>query len=75
MTFTVDVGGIVCDGVSDSKIDDFELTVDNDKVPRLQIRMDDLLFVGDTHGLQHLAYKPSINFCDDFQEGCQTCCQ
>lgn len=54
VAFAVDIGGIVCDGIGDSKVDEFELTTNDDEIRRLQVGMDDFLFMDDMNSLEHL---------------------
>ena len=66
MTFAVNVCGVVCDGVGNSEVDEFELTADNDEICRLQIGVDNLFFVDDMDSLQHLTQQFSVSFRNRF---------
>ena len=55
LVVTLDVRRIVCDRICNPKVNQLELALDQDKIGRLQIRMDDFFFVNNMHSLQHLA--------------------
>lgn len=52
-----DVGRVVGDGLGDAKVDELEATFDEDKVGRLEIRVNDVLIVNDLDRLEHLVEK------------------
>lgn len=54
LMISLNVCSVIRDGIGDTKVDQFQLTTNEDKICRLQVRMDDLLLVNDVHCLQHL---------------------
>jgi hypothetical protein len=48
------IGGVIGDGICDTKVDQLELTADQDEICRLEIGMHNLLFVDHMYGLKHL---------------------
>lgn len=51
---SLNIGGIVRDGIGDAEIDELKLSLDHDEICRFQIRVDDFLIVNDLYSLKHL---------------------
>ena len=53
--FAINIGRVVTlNGLGNSKVDEFECSSDEQKVGRLQIRVDDSFFVNGVNGGEHL---------------------
>jgi hypothetical protein len=50
----LNVGSVVGDGICDPKVDQLELSTDKNEIRGLEVRMHDLLFMDNVHGLEHL---------------------
>ena len=50
----MNVGRIICDRLGDTEIDELEAIPNQNKVGRLQIRVDDPLFMNDMNCFKHL---------------------
>lgn len=50
----MDIDGIVCNGFSNTEVDDFQFSFDQDEICRFEIRMYDILVVYGLYGFQHL---------------------
>jgi len=51
---SLNVGGIVGNGICDPKVNQFQLASDEDKICRLEVRMYNLLLMDHMYGLKHL---------------------
>jgi hypothetical protein len=51
---SLDVSSVIGNGIGNSKVDQFELSTDKDEISRLEVRMHNLLFMDNLHGLKHL---------------------
>jgi len=51
---SLNVGCVVRDRICDPKVNQFELSPDEDKVCRLEVRVHDFLLMDHLHGLKHL---------------------
>lgn len=51
---SLDVGRVVGNGIGNPKVDQLELPANKNEIRGLQIRMYDLLFMDNLHGLEHL---------------------
>lgn len=51
---SLDVGRIVGNGIGNPKVDQLELSANKNKIRGFEIRMYDLLFMDNMHGLEHL---------------------
>lgn len=54
LSIPMDIDGVICNGFSDSKVDDLELPFDQDEICRLEIRMHDVLVMYGLYRFQHL---------------------
>lgn len=75
---SLNVGGIVGNGICDPKVDQFELASDEDKICWLEVRMYNLLLVDHMYGLKHLiAAWASQHVATEDEENRNrfTCCQ
>lgn len=60
LVISLNIGGVVGDRIGNTKVDEFELALDEDKIGGLEIRVDNLLVMYDLNGLQHLHQSQSI---------------
>jgi hypothetical protein len=51
---SLDVGSVIGNGIGNSKVDQLELSTDKNEIRGLEVRMHDLLFMDNLHGLEHL---------------------
>jgi len=51
---SLNVSGIIGNGIRDPKIYQFQLSADKDKICRLEVRVHYLLFMNYVYGLKHL---------------------
>lgn len=58
---SLNVGGIVRNGIGNTEINEFQLTFDQDEVGRFEIRMNNFLLVYHMHGLKHLSTNREEN--------------
>jgi hypothetical protein len=75
---SLNVGGIVGNGICDPKVDQFQLASDEDKICRLEVRMYNLLLMDHMYGLKHLiAAWTSQHVATEDEENRNrfTCCQ
>lgn len=54
---SLDVRGIICNGIRNAEINQLQLTFYQYEVRWLEIRVDNLFFVKNMHGLQHLVRR------------------
>lgn len=57
LVFPLDIGRVVRNGFGDPEINEFERTLDENKVGRFEVGMDDLLVMDGLDGFKHLATR------------------
>jgi hypothetical protein len=78
LMISLNVGGIVGNGICDPKVNQFELASDEDKICRLEVRVYNLLLMDHMDGLTHLiAAWTSQHVATEDEENRNrfTCCQ
>ena len=51
---SLNVGGVISNGICDPKVNQFELSADKDEICRFEVRVHDLLLMDYMYGLKHL---------------------
>ena len=51
---SLNVGGVISNGICNPKINQFELSTDKDEICRFEVRMHDLLLMNHMYSLKHL---------------------
>jgi hypothetical protein len=57
---SLNVSGVIRDGIRDSKVDQLKLATYKNKICRFEIRVDNLFLVNDMYRLQHL-HRINVN--------------
>lgn len=54
LTIPLYIGGVIGDGLCDTKVDELQAALDKDEIGRFEIRVNDSLFMNHADRLQHL---------------------